>query len=643
MYYYLVGTKRKAQAKQNYFTYHNDKKLKIGQIVLVKLGKISTVGIIFKEVKKPINFQTKPIEKILYEVPLAEVYLKSLQWLSDYYISDISEVIQTALPSGIEKNRRELKNKNFQKENILLTPNEDQLNAINHVFNSDNQTFLLHGITGSGKTTVYLELAQKILNQNKSVIFIVPEISLTTQLLQQVNNYFKDVILMHSQLSESKKHQNWVKSLISDNPVVIVGTRSALFTPVKNLGLIIIDECHEQSLKQDKNPKYNALRLASVLAKNYNAKAVFGSATPLVSDYWLAEQKNSSIIKLNTPAISVNKPEIKLIDMTKKDNFKNHRFLSNELIKSIKKSLKNHEQSLIFHNRRGSTKITTCKSCGWIAECEDCHIPLSMHNDKFKLICHNCGKHFPIPKKCPICGSAEIIHKGVGTKLIESELRKIFPNSNIKRFDNDTQKSETLNELYDDVKGGKVDILIGTQILAKGLNLPKLSTVGIIQADTGLSIPDFTNEERIFQLITQVIGRVGRNMNKTQVILQTFQPNNKIINFAMNQNYSDFYSYEINKRKKLKFPPYYFLLKLKISYKTEQIVIKHAKNMAQYIKNNFKNVEIIGPMPSFYENINNKVNWQIIIKSKKRQTLVEIVKDIDNPNWQYDIDPSSLL
>ena len=643
MYYYLVGTKRKAQAKQNYFTYHNDKKLKIGQIVLVKLGKISTVGIIFKEVKKPINFQTKPIEKILYEVPLAEAYLKSLQWLSDYYISDISEVIQTALPSGIEKNRRELKNKNFQKENNLLTPNEDQLNAINHVFNSDNQTFLLHGITGSGKTTVYLELAKKILNQNKSVIFIVPEISLTTQLLQQVNNYFKDVILMHSQLSESKKHQNWVKSLISDNPVVIVGTRSALFTPVKNLGLIIIDECHEQSLKQDKNPKYNALRLASVLAKNYNAKAVFGSATPLVSDYWLAEQKNSSIIKLNTPAISVNKPEIKLIDMTKKDNFKNHRFLSNELIKSIKKSLKNHEQSLIFHNRRGSTKITTCKSCGWIAECEDCHIPLSMHNDKFKLICHNCGKHFPIPKKCPICGSAEIIHKGVGTKLIESELRKIFPNSNIKRFDNDTQKSETLNELYDDVKGGKVDILIGTQILAKGLNLPKLSTVGIIQADTGLSIPDFTNEERIFQLITQVIGRVGRNMNKTQVILQTFQPNNKIINFAMNQNYSDFYSYEINKRKKLKFPPYYFLLKLKISYKTEQIVIKHAKNMAQYIKNNFKNVEIIGPMPSFYENINNKVNWQIIIKSKKRQTLVEIVKDIDNPNWQYDIDPSSLL
>ncbi len=640
MHYYLVAPNQTVRKGQDFFTYESRLKLKIGQIVIIELGKKSLIGVIYNEVAKP-EFDTKPIKNVLNNYVLPKYLLQVALWLKDYYKTPLGLVIQTALPTGLTKSRRKPIHNSKNSKINNLQPTLEQSNAISHISNSDKTTFLVHGITGSGKTTVYLEVAKKVIASGKSVIFIVPEISLTTQLTKQVESYFDEVISLHSGLTEAKKHLNWEKCLTSKKPLVVIGARSALFAPLKNVGLIVIDEFHESSLKQDKNPKYYAVRLASKISEYSKAKLIIGSATPTIADYWIAEQKSSSIIKLLSPAQEVTKPIVKLIDMSKKINFSKHYFLSNQLLESIASALARKEQVLIFHNRRGSAKITTCDDCGWSMPCDNCLIPMSLHSDKYSMICHSCGKHSPVPTKCPECKSANISHKGIGTKLVESELRKIFKSALVKRFDTDSD--ETLGSLYEDIINNKIDIVIGTQIIAKGLNIPSLSVVGIIQADNGLFLPDYSSDEKTFQLISQVIGRVGRNLNKTNVIVQTYHPDHPSIKYGIKQDFDSFFDYEIKRRKQLNYPPFCFMLKLKVSYKTETTVLKHANELARMIKTNFPKLDIAGPAPSFYEKAGGKISWQLIIKSKNRSELERIIDLLPTTNWQYDIDPINLL
>lgn len=645
MNYFLVAVNQVVSKQHDSFTYASDLQLKNGQIVEVPIGKKTAIGVVLKSVPKP-DFDTKYVISIIESQPLPSHLLKTLLWMRDFYLAPLASILQTALPTGITKLRRSTPEPKIKTTNDLtqsIVPTATQSQVIEQISASEPQTFLLHGVTGSGKTTVYIELAQRAISHNQSVIVIIPEIALTTQITQQFASHFNNVVIFHSNLTESVRHQIWQKCLRSQQPLVIIGTRSSLFLPLTKLGLIVIDEAHEiSSLRQDKNPKYSSIQVASILTRYAKAKLVLGSATPSVSDRWFYEQKNCSILELTDTALDTTPPKVTLIDMRQKSNFNRSSIISKQLLESIKNSLDQRQQVLIFHNRRGSTSATFCKNCGWTAECPNCHIPLTLHHDHFRLHCHNCNHQQLIPTKCPECGSAEIEHRGIGTKLIEAELQRLFPKASIRRFDADTPTDQNVANSYDKLRDGEIDILVGTQVIAKGLNLPNLTTVGIVQADVGLSLPDFIARERTFQLLTQVIGRVGRNQNQTKVIVQTYQPEHPSIQLALSQNYPAFYQQEIANRHQDNYPPFCFLLKLSVAYKTEATAIKHARQLAEQLRVKYPQLEIIGPAPSFYERRGDKYYWQLIIKSKKRSILQEIVSQLP-PNWHFDLDSASLL
>lgn len=645
MKYYLIAPAKTFHSSDNLLTYSSETPLKIGQIVEIPLGRQSTIGIVVKNTTQP-DFDTKSITKIIYEQPLPKKLVDALFWLSSYYRCPLSTVIQAALPRGITKNRR---GKLPEAPNI--TPIDNPLNsaqraAIKAIEENPANTILLHGITGSGKTNIYIELCARTLAKNQSVILLVPEIALTSQLVRNFQQHFKNITLLHSNLTESLRHQLWEKILTDNQPQVIIGPRSALFAPVQDLGLIIIDEAHEPAYHQEQNPKYSASLLAGKLAKT-----VLGTATPLISDYYLCKSHNA-IVEINQLAIESNKhTSISVIDLKDRSDFTKSRILSNQLIESIKASLANHTQSMLFHNRRGTAPMTICDKCGWQALCPNCFLPLVLHADAFQMRCHTCARNFPVPTACPECKNASIHHKGFGTKLIEDELHRLFPSAKIARFDMDTDDDLKLTKIYDEVYRGDYDIIVGTQMIAKGFDFPRLTTLGIVQADAGLSLPDFSSEERTFQLITQVIGRAKRGHQNSNIFIQSFQPDHPIISLASQSDYTSFYNYLVQKRQQSKLPPYSFLLKLSVTYKTETATVKNIRTLYKKVIQTAKQLQIpenrivvSSPMPAFHERTSTGYTWQLVIKAKSRQNLLDIFDHLPKNNYlHYDFDPISLL
>ena len=646
MHYYEVAPNQIVRAGSTSFTYSSNVPQRIGQIVLIEIGKKKMVGVIIKKVDKP-SYPTKEIISIIEPTPLPNQLIDLAIWLSKYYVSPLATVLQTILPNGIQKTRR-IKPHQTQitkRERTNIVFNEEQSNVLSTLANNNAGTFLLQGVTGSGKTEIYIAIAKKSISEGKSIIILVPEIALTSQLISEFSNHFNNLLVTHSKMTESERHLVWTEALNNSEPNVIIGPRSALFTPLRNIGAIIIDEAHEPSYKQEQSPKYSALRTATMLGRFHKAKVIFGSATPSIVDRYLADQSNQPILKLSKIARPDSiKPNVALIDMTKSNNFKKHRFFSKQLINQITETLQNKCQTLIFHNRRGSANTTLCEKCGWTAQCPKCYLPLSLHSDNHRLRCHICGHNENVPTVCPVCKSVDIIHKGIGTKLIESELRKLFPDANIARFDADNTDDQAVNARYDELYSGIIDIAIGTQIIAKGLDLPRLRTVGIIQADTGLAIPDYNTNERTFQLLAQVIGRVGRNEHQTNVIVQTYQPTHPSIVNGLTQDYESFYSHTLLERKKGLFPPFTHLLKLTCIYKTEASAIKNAQKLAIALRAKVKSeVKILGPTPAFYERQHNTYRWQLVLKSPKREYLIDTINLIPPTHWQFELDPASLL
>lgn len=645
MKYYLIAPAKTFHSSDNLLTYSSETPLKIGQIVAIPLGCQSTIGIVVKNTTQP-DFDTKSITKIIYEQPLPKKLVDALFWLSSYYRCPLSTVIQAALPRGITKNRR---GKLPEAPNI--TPIDNPLNsaqrtAIRAIEENPANTILLHGITGSGKTNIYIELCARTLAKNQSVILLVPEIALTSQLVRNFQQHFKNITLLHSNLTESLRHQLWEKILTDNQPQVIIGPRSALFAPVQDLGLIIIDEAHEPAYHQEQNPKYSASLLAGKLAKT-----VLGTATPLISDYYLCKSHNA-IVEINQLAIESDKhTNISVIDLKDRSDFTKSRILSNQLIESIKASLANHTQSMLFHNRRGTAPMTICDKCGWQALCPNCFLPLVLHADAFQMRCHTCARNFPVPTACPECKNASIHHKGFGTKLIEDELHRLFPSAKIARFDMDTDDDLKLTKIYDEVYRGDYDIIVGTQMIAKGFDFPRLTTLGIVQADAGLSLPDFSSEERTFQLITQVIGRAKRGHQNSNIFIQSFQPDHPIISLASQSDYASFYNYLVQKRQQSKLPPYSFLLKLSVTYKTETATVKNIRTLYKKVIQTAKQLQIpenrivvSPPMPAFHERTSTGYTWQLVIKAKSRQNLLDIFDHLPKNNYlHYDFDPISLL
>lgn len=648
MEYYLVSPIKVVRTDVYTFTYSSNERLAVGTIVMIEVGKSEMVGIVLSSVREP-DFKVKQIITKIYDTPLPLPLVQTGLWMSQYYNTHQAIVWQTILPRGITKKRRSSK-KLLPKIPFNRTKNvftSDQKHAIETIDDMTPGTALIHGITGSGKTLVYIESARKAVEEGLSAIVLVPEIALTSQLVNEFSQYFDNILLTHSRQTEAERHNTWQQALNSNEPFVVIGPRSALFMPVQQLGIIIIDECHEPSFKQEQSPRYSALRTASVLADQHRAKVILGSATPSISDYYLAKQSGRPIITMSKPARSDTiKPSVKLVDMTKRTDFTRHQFISNTLLDSIEQTFSRNSknQALIFHNRRGTASTTLCQNCGWQAGCPRCFIPLTLHADKHKLSCHICGLNMKVPTSCPECHNAEIIHKGFGTKRIESELTKLFPNKKIARFDADTDKDETVENLYSQIHDGSIDIIIGTQVIAKGLDLPNLRTVGVIQADSGLSLPDFGSTERTFQLLAQVIGRVGRSHHYTEVVVQSYQPNNPAILNGLTQNYDDFYKRTIAQRRATNFPPFTYILKLVCSYKTEATTIKNSQNLAQKLRNIApSDMQILGPTPAFYERVRDTYRWQIVVKSPKRSDLQSLISLVPPTHWQFELDPTSLL
>ncbi len=646
MEYYEVAPMRIARAGHDTFTYASERQLSRGHIVIIELGKKEVVGVVIKTTQRP-PYETKPIVSLVHDTPLPPSLVATVLWMSTYYATPLATVLQTVLPRGVTKTRR-LRTKTTHissRDRTHFLLNNNQQAAVDTITTMTPGSALLHGITGSGKTRVYIELAQKTIAQGHSVVILVPEIALTSQLVDEFSHHFEDIILTHSRQTEAERHTAWQEALASETPRVVVGPRSALFMPLRSIGLIVIDEAHEPSFKQEQAPRYSALRVASTYAQFSKGRAVFGSATPLIADYFLAEHSGRPVIAMDTRAKQdASAPTVQLIDLTKKPLFKKHRFLSDTLIAKLEQTFASGTQALIFHNRRGSASTTLCENCGWTASCARCFIPFTLHADNHTLACHICGAKDRVPTSCPDCGQANVIHKGIGTKLIESELRKLFPKQTIARFDADTPADESVDTRYPELYNGTIDLIIGTQVIAKGLDLPKLRTVGVIQADAGLSMPDYSSSERTFQLLAQVVGRVGRTYHASDVIIQSYQPTHPAVVDGIAQNYSHFYDEAIKERRRARFPPFSFLLQLTCVYKTEAAAIRNAQLLARELKRHIpEGVEILGPTPAFYERQHDTYRWQLLVKAQKRAQLLELLPHVPPTHWQTELDPVSLL
>lgn len=644
MHYYEVAPNIIVRASSSVFTYASLLPLQKGSLVEIGIGKKHAVGVVTREAKKP-AFETREITQSLYPDTIPPELVDTAIWMSEYYATPLATVLQTLLPRGLQKKRRErppvVRSPIRERTQIVL--NKEQSEAMSIIESMSPGSSILHGVTGSGKTQVYIELAKRSIAQGKSALILVPEIALTSQLIDEFSHHFPTILMTHSKQTEAERHVAWVAALTSAEPLVIIGPRSALFLPIRNIGLIAIDEAHEPSYKQEQSPRYSALRVATILGRAHRAKIVFGSATPTISEYYLSERAARPIIKLTKQARKDTvKPSISVIDMTKKHNFKKHRFLSDTLITAIEKTIASNKQILIFHNRRGSASTTLCESCGWIALCPHCLIPFTLHMDTHTLRCHVCNTSSKVPTSCPVCHETDIIHKGIGTKLIESEIRKLFPNKKVARFDADTESTASLEKNYKELYNGTIDIIIGTQVVAKGLDLPNLRLVAVAQADAGLMLPDFSSAERTFQLLAQVVGRVGRSHHPTDVIVQSYQPTHPAVTDGLTQNYAHFYGTTIALRKEGFFPPFTNLLKLTCLYKTETAAIKNAKNFADKLRG-YPDIQVLGPTPAFYEYQAGSYRWQLIVKSQTRANLLKVVELLPPTHWQFELDPISLL
>lgn len=661
MFYYDVSMVGNVGKFYSELTYAHEGELAVGTIVKVPVGKKDSLGVVVKKRYEAPDFECKPISKVVVDTPLPRHLIEVHDWMCRYYATSSGAVWQTFLPARVGIKPRAVKgddlnnlfnDKPLENANVIsgVKLNDVQAKAVREIEAVESGAVLLRGITGSGKTEVYKQIAADTLAAGRSVIILVPEISLTAQLVMNFRARFSDVVVTHSAMTAAERNRVWRAVLTAKRPVVIIGPRSALFLPVKNLGLVVIDECHEPSYRQEKAPRYNTLTVASKMCSEALARLILGSATPSISDYYLAKRLNRPIVtmdKLARPGAA--RPMTEIVDLTKRDNFstESHIFTA-PLLKVMRQTLNNHRQVLLFHNRRGTAGTAMCKNCGWTAACPNCFIPLTLHGDKYQLVCHLCGFTTRPPLKCPDCGNAEIVYRGIGTKRIEEEAKKLFPKATIRRFDGDSEKGQGVQDLYGDLHAGKVDIIIGTQTVAKGLDLPHLAVVGVVQADAGLMLPDFGASERTFQLVAQVCGRVGRSDQPTVAIIQSYRPDEPAVRLGAAQDYADFYDTEIRERQRGHFPPFSYLLKLTCSYKTEACAVRAANKLASEIKGKFgdQKIKILGPAPSFYERLRGMYRWQIVVRAVNHATLVEIANFVEQTSkgrWAIELDPGSLL
>ncbi|HEY5668049.1 MAG TPA: primosomal protein N' [Candidatus Saccharimonadales bacterium] len=623
-------------------TYCCEQQLPLGAIVVVPLRNRHTLGVVVRHVAKP-DFAVKAIFSTASMPSLPKPLLDLMSWIKTYYPSPYGVITQQFLPKALPKKPVEPHPASDTPPITLPALTSDQQRAVASI--TAPGTHLLHGETGTGKTRVYIELAQRSINSGKSAIILTPEIGLTSQLANDFRQTFGDrVVVIHSQLTEVTRQRIWTSILKQPKPLIIIGPRSALFSPLTNIGFIAVDEAHETAYKQDQAPYYHTSRVASKLAELHAAPLVLGSATPLITDYYMAEAKDRPIIRMQQTARQdvSNESVISVVDLRDRSKFTKKSYLSDELIQAIAHTLQQQEQTLLFLNRRGTARVIFCEQCGWQATCPHCDLPLVYHGDTHHTRCHSCEFKAAPPTSCPTCHNTAVVFKSIGTKAIVDEAMRLFPDAKIMRFDTDNKKTERIEQHYDAVREGNVDILIGTQTLAKGLDLPKLGLVGVIIADTSLYFPDFSAEERTFQLLSQVLGRVGRGHRTGRAIVQTYAPDSLLLKAILNKDWQAFYQKELAERQTFLFPPFCYLLKLTCRRASQKSTQLAANAFANELIGSDLRIRVEGPAPAFHERVQNKYQWQLIIKAKDRRELIKVVGMLPS-GWSYDIDPMNLL
>ncbi len=636
--------------KNQFFTYQTgEEDIKIGQEVVVPFRSRKIRGVIWKEVQKPL-FKTKNIIRIQRREPVLDQNQRKLAlWISDYYFCSLGLAVKLMLPPQVKRSKDILFSRKIRDVKVKLTTNQSKV--LKAILDSPKKIFLLHGVTGSGKTEIYLRLCENILRDGKQAIVLVPEISLTQQAIDRFSARFPGKIaVIHSRLTKSERLGAWEK-IRNGEAQIVIGPRSAIFAPFRDLGLIVLDEEHDSSFKQyDQNPRYHARTVALGLGRLAHSRVILGSATPSLESYYAAKKGIFKLLELPQRINKEEMPSVEIVDMRGEARKGSRSILSQKLKDSLNKIVVQRKQAILFVNRRGAASFVFCRECGFVLKCPRCDVSLTHHMSIFsRLLCHYCNYSMPSPAFCPHCKSPHIHYFGLGTERVENEIKTFLPQARTARFDRDaTAYKDAHRNLYYDFLNHKIDILIGTQMLAQGWDLPKVALIGIIAADADLNLPDFRSSERSFQLLTQVAGRTGRGKERGYVILQTYNPNNFIIQAAAQHNYQLFFKEELKARQELSFPPFTKIIKLIYQgYKKEKVEeesLRLVEILRCMVAKNKLAISILGPAPTFIPRIRRRYRYHLILmfpleKWAKRSSILKLVPE----NWIIDIEPESLL
>lgn len=639
------------------FYYINDQGISgIGKRVIAYFGARKLTGFVINEFENlpadfPSDIKLKPIERFLdKEIIFTEGQLELAKKISVFYLCELGEVLSCMLPTA----RREAISEGFSEVDITsksLSLSDEQKTAVLEIGEAIKKQacdyFYLYGITGSGKTEVYLQAISQVLSVGKKAIYLVPEIALTHQSTEELVKRFGSLVaVLHSGLTASERLRQWQRCIRGEAKIVI-GARSAIFAPLENLGLIVIDEEHDGSYKSSSTPRYHARQVAMMLAHQQSCPLVMGSATPSVEAWYSIKQGIIKKLELTKRLAGGAPPVIKTVSILGQNNS-----LSKELILQLKTTKAQGRQSIIFLNRRGFTHMYVCYNCGYQMLCKNCSVAMTWHKKQGIMKCHYCGWQTLPPKQCPNCGSFEAGYSGIGTEFIEEEIKRFLPECSVVRVDSDTtSKKGSLEKILENFRKKDIDILLGTQMIAKGLNFPNVNLVGIALADVGLQMPDFRASERTFSLITQVAGRAGRFISNGKVIIQTLRPTHPAILYAKENRVQEFYEYELSERKTLDYPPFTRLLRIVFRSKSKSNIQKASSIFANTLKENLpKTAVLLGPSECTLSLIAGNYRHQILLKNKKISELqscvsltVKAVKIPNNVYLEIDVDPQNLL
>jgi primosomal protein N' (replication factor Y) len=627
--------------------------LAAGMRVTVPLKRTCETGIVYRLRERSDLPRVKPVEEVLDGTPvLNDDLIETGEWMARYYLCSVGEALWTIVPKGIRKRETFLDTEGGGREKSI-TLSADQQDVFQRIMRAvegdEAERFLLYGVTGSGKTEVYLRVIHEIIARGKGAILLVPEISLTPQTVAYFSRRLgHELAVLHSRLTAAQRINEWHRILTGERRVVI-GARSAVFAPLERIGIVIIDEEHETSYKSDETPRYSARGVAMHRTRRHGAILLMGSATPAVESYYLAKEQKIHLLSLPRRVGNQKLPTTHISDLRKTREVMH---LSAPLVKAIEERLRKREQIILFLNRRGFSPHVYCENCGYVFKCKNCDITLNYHRNQKRLICHYCGYHEAPPEVCADCGQENIAFAGFGTEKIEDILGERFPGAVIVRMDTDTVKKRTsMSHILSSFSQGHIDILIGTQIVSKGLHFPNVTLVGVLNADIALNFPDFRSAERTFNLITQVSGRAGRSEKGGEVIIQTYDPSHYAIQTAKGQNYEDFFLREIGFRKTLLYPPFCRIVRLVFRGTGEGAIMKRGEQVRALIEESgFPCLSVLGPVACPISRVKNNYRAHIIVKLERVTPFLEVLmraRDFMRADrevyLEIDIDPSSML